>query len=119
MDVAQMLAHCQVPLRVACGEVKLKRGLVGLLFGKLAKKKLLGPSGFKPGLPTDKSFLVRVARAFARERDALIALIRRHSEAGPAGLTKEQHPFFGPMSTEEWEALMWKHLDHHLRQFGT
>lgn len=28
------------------------------------------------------------------------------------------HPFFGPLNTKEWNAVLWKHLDHHLRQFG-
>ena len=41
MDAAQMLAHCQVPLKVAFGEVKLKRGLIGILFGGLAKRKMV------------------------------------------------------------------------------
>jgi len=29
-----------------------------------------------------------------------------------------EHPFFGPLTNEEWNALQWKHLSHHLRQFG-
>jgi hypothetical protein len=28
------------------------------------------------------------------------------------------HPFFGPLTTAEWGKVIWKHLDHHLRQFG-
>ncbi len=27
------------------------------------------------------------------------------------------HPFFGPLNTGEWNEVLWKHLDHHLRQF--
>jgi hypothetical protein len=30
----------------------------------------------------------------------------------------QSHPFFGQMSRTEWGRLTWKHLDHHLRQFG-
>ncbi len=45
------------------------------------------------------------------------ALVRRFAAAGPAGLSREPHPFFGSLTTAEWEVLMWKHLDHHLRQF--
>ena len=118
MDAGQMLAHCQAPLRVATGELALRRGLVGILFGKLAKKKLLGAGGFKPGLPTAPEFRVRDARDCARERDALAALVARFGEGGPAVLTRDPHPFFGPLTHAEWEALMWKHLDHHLGQFG-
>lgn len=118
MGVAQMLAHCQVPLRVATGEVKLRRGLIGFLFGGLAKKQLMGAEGFKRNLPTDKAFVVRDARDFAQEKERLVTLVRRFGQGGEAGLTREPHPFFGAMSTAEWEALMWKHLDHHLGQFG-
>ena len=62
-------------------------------------------------------FRIAGPREFARERDALEALIRRFADGGPAGLTREPHPFFGALTPPEWESLMWKHLDHHLRQF--
>jgi hypothetical protein len=117
MDAAQMLAHCQVPLRVALGDVKLKRGLVGVIFGGMAKRKLLGPQPFGHDMPTGPEFRIAGARDFVRERDELEALVQRFAAAGPAGLTREPHPFFGPLTTPEWETLMWKHLDHHLRQF--
>jgi len=38
--------------------------------------------------------------------------------AGPAGCTAHPHSFFGRLKPEEWATLMYKHLDHHLRQFG-
>jgi hypothetical protein len=28
------------------------------------------------------------------------------------------HPMFGKMTADQWGRSMWKHLDHHLRQFG-
>ena len=118
MSAAQMLAHCQVPLRVASGELKLKRGLFGILFGRLAKKKLAGPEPFQRGLPTAPEFVVRDARDFAVEHGRLVELVQRFGQRGPAGLTREPHPFFGPLTNEEWDLLQSKHLDHHLRQFG-
>jgi len=118
MTAAQMLAHCQQPLRVATGELPLKRSLLGILFGRLAKKKLLADAPWKPGLPTAPEFKITDARDFAKEKQALLAIVRRFGEAGAAGLTKAPHPFFGPLTIDEWQALQWKHLDHHLRQFG-
>jgi hypothetical protein len=56
MNVEQMLAHCQVPMRVAFGETKLKRGLIGMLFGKMAKKKMISANVFTRNLPTDPNF---------------------------------------------------------------
>ncbi|MBL8753803.1 MAG: DUF1569 domain-containing protein [Planctomycetes bacterium] len=118
MDVAQMLAHCQQPLRVALGELALKRMLVGILFGRLAKKKLLAPAPWKPGMPTAPQFKITDAREFAKEKAALRALVERFGKGGPGALTKQPHPFFGPLTVAEWQALQWRHLDHHLRQFG-
>lgn len=28
------------------------------------------------------------------------------------------HPVFGPLTNKEWGIAAWKHMDHHLRQFG-
>lgn len=118
MDVAQMLAHCQQPLRVALGELRLRRTLLGRLLGRLAKKQLLAPRPWKPGMPTAPEFKITDRRDFAREKAALRALVQRFGEGGPAGLTTSPHPFFGPLTADEWQTLQWRHLDHHLRQFG-
>jgi len=48
----------------------------------------------------------------------LSALLERFFENGPRGCTKHPHAFFGQLTPEEWARLMYKHLDHHLRQFG-
>ena len=118
MTVGQMLAHCQVPLRVASGELKLKRSLIGVLLGGLAKKKLMSDRPFDRNLPTAPEFRVRDARSFEPERTKLVACIEGFHERGESGITKEPHPFFGHLSLAEWQTLQWKHLDHHLRQFG-
>ena len=117
MTVPQMLAHCQRPLEVAAGELTLKRGLIGFLLGKWAKKKfIIGDDPFQRNSPTDPKFLSPDAGDFERERDRLLELVKDYGEHGPR--TTAPHPFFGPLTVEEWDRLMWKHLDHHLRQFG-
>lgn len=118
MTAAQMLAHCQQPLRVAVGELPLKRNLIGFLFGRMAKKMLLSPKPWKPDMPTAPEFKVQDQRDFGREKAALVALVTRFGQAGPEALTKLPHPFFGKLTDDEWQALQWRHLDHHLRQFG-
>jgi hypothetical protein len=45
-------------------------------------------------------------------------LIDRFAAAGPAGCTAHPHAFFGSLAPDQWAILMYKHLDHHLRQFG-
>ncbi len=88
------------------------------MFGKIAKKKLTGEKTFTKNLPTDKSFLITDQRNYDKEKGKLIILINRFTAAGPEGITKNPHSFFGKMSPEEWSMLSFKHLDHHLRQFG-
>jgi hypothetical protein len=89
-----------------------------VLFGKMAKKSLMGDKPTQRNLPTDKAFIVRDARDVTLEREKLAALLERLGAGGEGALTKAPHPFFGVMTPHEWDVLMWKHLDHHLRQFG-
>jgi hypothetical protein len=117
MNVAQMFAHCQRPLMVATGEMKLRRGLIGIMFGGFAKKQLARPEPFKRGLPTAPEFVVREPGSFAVEKARLSALVQRFGSGGPSALPQEPHPFFGRLTSHEWDLLQWKHLDHHLRQF--
>lgn len=115
MSASQMMAHCIQGFRSACGEIKLKRNFMGVLFGGMAKRSMMGDKPFKQGLPTDKSFIIKDDRNFEEEKQKLTGYVQKF-EAGT--LTKDTHPFFGIMTTEEWDKLMTKHLDHHLRQFG-
>jgi hypothetical protein len=68
--------------------------------------------------PTAKTLVVADKRDLAAEQKRLCGLIDQFCAAGPAGCTTHPHSFFGPLTPEEWAALMYKHLDHHLRQFG-
>jgi Protein of unknown function (DUF1569) len=118
MNAAQVLAHMQMPLRVALGDLKLKRGLMAILIGGLAKKKLLSPQPFGKSLPTDPNFVIKGQRDFETEKQQLLELLQRALKGGTGVLTPDPHPFFGKMTPLEWDILQVKHLDHHLRQFG-
>ena len=118
MSVSQMLLHCQKPLDVADGTLMLKRGLIGFLFGKIAKADFLKRDEFKKSLPTVPSFKISEPADFTTAKEGLLERIVRFREKGPAVLANMKHPFFGDMNEEEWGILQYKHLDHHLRQFG-
>jgi hypothetical protein len=118
MNVSQMLAHCQAPLEVALGEKKLQWSLMGKLFGRMAKKRILQEKDLPHNMPTVKSFVVNNERDFEKERARLIHLVERFVNGGPGGIIQEPHPFFGKMTPVEWGNLNWKHLDHHMKQFG-
>ncbi|MEZ6015034.1 MAG: DUF1569 domain-containing protein [Planctomycetota bacterium] len=118
MTPAQACAHCQVALKIALGDLQWKRTLVGRIFGGLGKRMVLAPKDFGRNMPTDPRFIVKDNRDLDVERDALVALLQRFTAAGPGGMRRDPHPFFGVLTPAEWDTLQWKHLDHHLRQFG-
>lgn len=118
MDAAQMMAHCSNALESTLGDKPVKRELLGLLFGKLAKKSVTSDEPFRQGLPTAASFVIKDSPDFDKEKQRLMSLITRLSKTSPEVITKNTHPFFGKMTAEEWNMLNYKHLDHHLRQFG-
>ncbi|MFI5198339.1 MAG: DUF1569 domain-containing protein, partial [Thermoanaerobaculia bacterium] len=68
--------------------------------------------------PTDPTFVIAGARDFEKEKARLLAIATRFASSGPAAVNGRIHSFFGVMTGDEWGVLMWKHLDHHLRQFG-
>ncbi len=119
MTAPQAMAHCAIAMEWAVGDNHLPRMFLGRLFGPIAKSNLLKDE--KPvgrNMPTAKSLVVADERDLAKECQRLSALIDRFSTAGPQGCTKHPHTFFGPMTPDEWARLMYKHVDHHLRQFG-
>ncbi|MCO4293194.1 DUF1569 domain-containing protein [Solitalea sp. MAHUQ-68] len=118
MNVAQMMAHCQQPLKMAFIDKGVKKTFLGMVFGGLIKKQLLGIKPFKKNLPTDSSFKIVDERDFDNEKVELIRLIKGFSVGGSEAVVGTKHPIFGTMTPNDWGILSWKHLDHHLQQFG-
>lgn len=119
MTAAQAVAHCSVAMQWAIGEVRPPRMFIGRILGPLAKSKMVKdetPMG--RNAPTAKSLVVADERDLASECQRLTALIDRFAAGGRTGCTTHPHSFFGPLTPDEWSTLMYKHLDHHLRQFG-
>lgn len=118
MDAAQALAHCSIGLETATGDKKLPRMFLGRILGPMVKSRMLGEEPLRKDSPTAKVLVVQDRRELSAEQGRLCKLIDQFSAAGPQGCTTHPHTFFGPLTPEEWARLMFKHLDHHLRQFG-
>ena len=118
MTVSQMLEHCQQPIKVSFGTLELKPNLISFLFGKSAKKQMLTQPRFKKSLPTVKEFKITHEPNFEEARKQLIEMVSKYADEGHGAIKVSKHPFFGNMTMEEWDILQWKHLDHHLKQFG-
>ena len=119
MNAAQALAHCSAGLESALGDRLPPRMLLGRLFGRFIKPIVLASQKpLRRNAPTAQSFVVADERNFEAEQERLSGIIDRFAAAGPAGCTTHPHSIFGRMRPEDWAVLMYKHLDHHLRQFG-
>lgn len=119
MSAAQALAHCSAGLEWAVGDSIAPRMFVGRILGRIVKPMVLrNDEPMRRNSPTAKSLVVVDQRDLGAEREHLSGLIDRFAAAGPSGCTTHPHSFFGRMTPDEWAILMYKHLDHHLRQFG-
>ena len=55
---------------------------------------------------------------FAAAKTRLLSLMREFRAMGEKCCDGQVHAFFGRLSGAEWGVTQYKHLDHHLRQFG-
>jgi hypothetical protein len=119
MTVTQMVAHCSVGIESATGDRQIKRVPIGYLLGPLVRGLALGDDKpMKKNSPTARDFIISGERDLDTERSRLTGLIDKFASGGPAKCTTHPHAFFGKLTAEQWAILMYKHLDHHLRQFG-
>jgi hypothetical protein len=116
MNAAQMLHHCQKPL-----EVVLQKKDHGLKSNLLAqwffKRMMYNDKPWSKGMQTPKCFKVETAKEMDEEKKVLINLLQeffaqRKREKWP------KHPVFGKFTPEQVGKMQFKHLDHHLKQFG-
>ena len=119
MNASQMVEHCSRGLELALGDRLPPQMMLGRIIGRMLKPKVLGnDEPMRRNSPTVKGLLVEDERDLGKEQERLCGLIDRFVTSGPAGCTNHPHSFFGRLTPEEWAILMYKHLDHHLRQFG-
>ena len=117
-----VLAHCTSGLQMAMGGINPKRApfpanVIGLLIKPLVfgnDKPLRRNSPSAPELFTADPTQCE----FERERTQLIKAIDSFVSTSAACCSQHPHPFFGPLKPDQWAILMYKHIDHHLLQFG-
>jgi hypothetical protein len=118
MNAAQMLTHCARAMEVGTGAKTMKQAFLGRLLTPFIRSSVLGEKPFSRSSPTDPSFVVKDDHDFMAERQGLLDLIDRFVARGSDAAGHATHSFFGKLSGKEWGELMYKHLDHHLQQFG-
>jgi hypothetical protein len=119
MSPGQAMAHCVRSMESAVGNTRPPRMFIGRIVGGMVKSRVVAnDEPIRRNAPTAPDLVIRGERDLGAERERLTGLIDRFATGGATGCTTHPHSFFGRMAPEEWAILMYKHLDHHLRQFG-
>jgi predicted lipase len=117
MNLFQMLKHCTLWDEMILGKIKVKRMFLGRIFGKIALKEVLkndNPLG--KNSPTSSELMINEKSGdIALQKKALINSINEYEHFNNQDFI---HPFFGTMTKEQIGFFVYKHSDHHLRQFG-
>ena len=119
MALPEMLKHCSLQLKMALFEIQetKKEGsfILRTSFGRWMG--LYGPR-WQKGSITPSQMNIKIQsleiKTFKEEQIQLLNYLN-------VVLTKDtfqEHPIFGKLNKKDWGRLIWKHLDHHLRQFG-
>ena len=114
--VDRMLAHVVETFRMGLGELPVKSKKLILRhwpLNVLAVYVLPMPKG----LPTARELVARPAESLNSELASLETYLEKFGRAQDRREWPE-HPALGKLSRRAWGRLGYKHIDHHLRQFG-
>jgi hypothetical protein len=119
MNVAQMMAHCNVAYELVYTDRHPKpKGFQKFMIKLFAKNIVVGPKPYKKNTRTAPEFIISDQREFDIEQKRLIEYIQKTQQLGGAHFNGKESHAFGALSEKEWNTLFSKHLDHHLNQFG-
>lgn len=119
MNVAQMLAHCSVTYEMAFTDKHPKAtGIKKLLLKAFVKGLVVNEKPYPKNSRTAPQFLITDVRVFETEKRRLIEFVTKAQTLGDAYFNGKESVSFGNLTTQEWNNMFYKHLDHHLTQFG-
>jgi hypothetical protein len=117
MDLLQMVKHCILCDDMYLGNIKIKRAFIGRLIGKLMLKKVLADEApFHKNSPTIPA--LKTAKEDGNLESKKGEWLSRINGYNNFNNPNFVHPFFGTMTKDQIGNLSYKHIDHHLRQFG-
>ncbi|SRR5258706_5354306 len=115
MDIGQMLHHVNLTVEAPLGKTVTKGKPV--FFMKIFKSVLYNDKPFRRGDPTPKDFKVTGTYNFEAEKESCISNLKEVFNRNREG-NYLPHVFFGKLTNDQWGMHFYKHVDHHLRQFG-
>lgn len=119
MNVSQMLAHCNVTYELVFTDKHPKPGaLMRFIIKLFAKNTVVSEKPYSHNSQTAPVFVVTDVKDFEKEKKRLIDHINQVQQLGEAYFEGKESHAFGPLTKEQWNNLFYKHLSHHLDQFG-
>lgn len=120
MSVEKMLAHCNVTYEEIYEEHKHPKPNVFMKFilKSFIKKIVVNETPYSKNGRTAPQFIIKDERVFEVEKKRLIDFIQKTQELGEAHFDNKESHSLGKLTKTEWSNLFYKHLDHHLSQFG-
>ncbi|MHC2992690.1 hypothetical protein OB13_14260 [Pontibacter sp. HJ8] len=119
MNAAQMLAHCNVIYEMAFEDKHPKpNAFKRFILKMLLKNSVVNETPYKRNGMTAPQLKISNDKDFGAEKDRLIQYIRQTEAFGAAHFEGLESHSFGPLTSQEWNNMFYKHLDHHLSQFG-
>jgi hypothetical protein len=120
MSVAQMLAHCNVTYSYTFTPENHEKPnfLVKFLLKTFVKPMVVNDKPYPKSSKTAKDFIIKEDKNFEQEKQKLLEHILNTQSLGEAFFEGKENFSFGTMTAKEWNNLFYKHLDHHLKQFG-
>jgi len=120
MTVDQMLAHCSVTYEMVYEPEKHKKpgAIAKFILKTFVKPKVVGEKSYPKDSPTAPQFLIKERKNFDEEKRRLIGFIQKTQQLGASAFDGKESFSFGKLTSQEWNNMFAKHLNHHLSQFG-
>lgn len=119
MDAGQMMAHCCVTYEMIFTEKHPKpNAFLGFILRLLVKPGVVNEKPYKKSSQTAPAFLMKGEKDFYKEKKRLVDYIRETQALGSSHFEGKASHSFGILNATEWNNLLYKHIDHHLSQFG-
>lgn len=119
MNVSQMLAHCNVTYEMIYENKHTKPSTFKQFLIKLFVKNLVvSEKPFKKNIRTAPEFVITESKDFEHEKKRLIEYLQKTQQLGEVHFDNKASLSLGKLTKTEWNNMMYKHLNHHLTQFG-
>jgi len=119
MNAYQMLVHVNKNMELLQRQREMPRVFIGRIFGKMALRSTLkNDKPMSKNSPTHPELVIKDQGKVEDMKQKLIANLMGYLDKKPNDYDGFVHPFFGKMNAEQIGQWEYKHLDHHLRQFG-